>query len=121
MKTKLLLAVALIGAASLSAQAGVHLNISLGLPLPVVVTAPAAPVVVAPPPPPVIVTAPVVVAPPVVVAAPPCPDPGYVWVAGYWTTSHYQRVWIPARWQYRPAHVVYYGHAYGPDRAWHHR
>lgn len=115
MKTKLLLVAALIGAASLSAQAGVHLNISVGLPLPVIVAAPA-------PPPVVVVSAPVCVptppAPPVVVVAtPPCPGPDYVWTTGYWTVSNYQRVWVPARWQYRPAHVVYYGHAYGHDRA----
>ncbi len=54
MKTKkLLLVAALLGAASLSADAGVHFGISIGLPLPapIVVTAPVAPVVVAVPPP----------------------------------------------------------------------
>jgi hypothetical protein len=43
MKTKLLLTAALLGAASLSAQAGVHFGFSFGLPVPVVVVAPAAP------------------------------------------------------------------------------
>ena len=111
MNTKLLLAAALIGAASLSARAGVHLSISLGLPLPVTVVVPvvvAAPVCVPPP-----------VAPPVVVVtAPPCPGPDYVWTPGYWTVSNYQRAWVPARWQYRPAQAVYYGHVhYGRERA----
>lgn len=114
MKTKLLLTAVVLGAATLSASAGVSFHISVGLPLPVVVTAPAAPVIIAPPPPPVVVTAPVVAAPPVVVAAPPCPGPGYVWVAGYWRANGYNRVWVPGCWQYRPARVVY-AHPHG----WH--
>lgn len=114
MKTKLFLAAALIGAASLSAQAGVNFSFTFGLPLPVAVVA-------TPPPAPVVMAAPIYAPPPVappvvVVATPPCPGPDYVWVAGYLTVSNYQRVWVPARWQYRPAHVVYYGHAYGHDR-----
>lgn len=54
MKTKkLLLVAALFGAASLSADAGIHFGTSIGLPLPapIVVTTPVAPVVVAVPPP----------------------------------------------------------------------
>lgn len=62
MKTKLLLVAALIGAASLSAHAGVRFGFSIGLPLPVVVTTP------------VVVTVPVTPASPVVEV----PD-SYVW------------------------------------------
>jgi hypothetical protein len=100
MKTKLLLTAALIGAATLSAHAGVRFGFSFGLPLPVpvVVTAPIAPVVV---------TTPVVTMPPVVVATPVCPAPDYVWSPGYWSVSGYSRMWIPGCWQYRPAHIVY--------------
>ena len=65
MKTKLLLVAALIGAASLSAHAGVRFGFSFGLPLPgpIVLTAPVAPVVVATPPPAVEVAPPVVEVP----------------------------------------------------------
>ena len=108
MKTKLLLTAALVGAASLSAQAGVHFGFSFGLPLPVPVIAVAAPVVVA---------APVCSAPEVVVAAPACPGPEYVWTEGYWRVSDHRRAWVAGCWQYRPAHVVY-GHEYGHEHGW---
>ena len=100
MKTKLLLAAALIGVANLSAHAGVRFGFSFGLPLPmpVVVTAPVAPVVV---------SAPVVTVPSVVVAPPGYPAPGYVWAPGYWSMSGYSRVWVPGCWQYRPVRVGY--------------
>jgi len=101
MKTKLLLIAALIGAASLPAHAGVRFGFSLGLPLPVVVTAPVAPVVVA---------APFVTAPPVVVTTPVYPAPGYV----YWSVCGYNRVWVPGCWHYRPA---YFGYAH--PHGWH--
>ncbi|MDR3460408.1 MAG: hypothetical protein P4N60_23510 [Verrucomicrobiae bacterium] len=109
MKTKLLLTAALVGAASLSAQAGVHFGFSFGLPLPplpVVYVAPAAPVYVAPP-----------ACPAVVVATPACPGPDYAWVPGYWSFNGYNRVWVGGCWQHRPAYVVY-GHDYdrGHDR-----
>ena len=100
MKTKLLLTAALIGAATLSANAGVRFGFSFGLPLPV-------PVVVTAPVVPVIVTAPVVTVPSVVVTAPAYPAPTYVWAPGYWSVSGYSRVWVAGCWQYRPAHVVY--------------
>ena len=71
MKTKTLLAVALIGVAAASAQAGVSWNVSIGLPLPVFVSQP----VVCNPPPVVYAAPPVVCAPPQVVYAAPCPPP----------------------------------------------
>ena len=109
MKTKLLLTAALVGAASLSAQAGVHFGFSFGLPLP-----PLPVVVVAPPR---VYVAPPVCAPPAVVVAPPaCPGPDYVWAPGYWSVNGYSRVWVAAGWQHRPVHVVYgegtHGHNY---------
>ncbi len=116
MKTKILLAVAMIGAASLSAQAGVHFGLSIGLPVPVVTYS--APVytqpemVVAPacPPPAVVTTA--------YVTTPPCPGPDYAWVAGYWSVGTYGRVWVPGCWQYRaePVVVARFGDGYGHDR-----
>jgi hypothetical protein len=112
MKTKLLLTAALIGAASLSAQAGVRFGFGFGLPLPV-------PVVVAAPVAPVVVAAPVVCAPAVTVVSPACPGPDFVWAPGYWSVTGYSRVWVPGFWQHRPAHLVY-GHAYGYDHGWHH-
>src|SRR6202000_3059924 len=87
MKTKLLLAAALVGAASLSAQAGVHFGFSFGLPLPPL------PVVTGAAPAPVFV-APSYCAPQAVVAAPACPGPDYVWVPGYWNGIGHDRVWV---------------------------
>ena len=99
MKTKLFLTAALIGAATLSAHAGVRFGFSFGLPLPV-------PVVVTAPVGPAVVTAPVVTVPSEVVTIPACPAPGYVWAPGYWSVSCYGRVWTPGCWHYRPAHVM---------------
>jgi hypothetical protein len=120
MKTKILLVAALLGAASLSAQAGVHVGISFGLPLPlpVVVVHPACPppVVVAAPicPPPVVATA--------VVATPPCPGPDYAWVPGYWSVNSYGRVWVGGGWRYHGAPIVYrHGYGYGHGYGWDHR
>lgn len=109
MKTRILLAAALIGAATLSAQAGVHFGFSFGLPLPVVApavtVAPVAPVVVAPP---------VIAAPSVVVATPPCPGVGYVWAPGYWSVTVGGRVWVPGCWRYGYGYGHYgYGYAHG--------
>lgn len=112
MKAKILLAVAVIGAASLSAHAGVRIGVSIGLPLPlpvVAVSAPACrpPVVVAAPacPPPAVVTTAYVV-------AAPCPGPDYAWVAGYWSVGAYGRVWVPGAWRHHTVTVVV-GHRYG--------
>lgn len=116
MKTKLLLAAALVGAATLStvssAQAGVHFGFSFGLPLP-----PLPVVTVAAPSAPVYISVPVCTAPEVVVAAPACPGPDYVWTPGYWNVYGHSRVWVSGRWNYRPAHVVYgrgYDHSWQP-------
>jgi len=96
MKTKMLLLATLIGAAAMSANAGVRFGVSIGLPLPVVVS------------PPVVYAAPVAPAPVTVVqTSPPCPGVGYVWVAGYWSYLPTGRVWVPGVWRYRPAQVVY--------------
>jgi len=32
------------------------------------------------------------------VNVPPCPGPGYTWVAGYWTNDYARRVWVPGFW-----------------------
>jgi hypothetical protein len=104
MKTKLLvLTAALIGAASLSANAGVF--VSIGLPFPRVVVA-SAPVVYATPVAPVIET------------VPPCPAVGYVWAPGYWGTGH---VWVGGSWRPGPAAHVGWGHPYAYHYGgWHH-
>ena len=103
MKTKMLLLAALIGAAAMSANAGVRFGVSIGFPLPVVVS------------PPVVYAAPVTV----VQTTPPCPGVGYVWASGYWSSYPTGRVWVPGAWHYRTAQVVY-GHdrhnGYGRDR-----
>lgn len=114
MKTKLLVvAAALLGAASLSAHAGVYFGFSFHAPfppLPVVKVTAAAPA-------PAVYAPPVVVATPPVVAVPACPAPGYVWVPGYWSGYGAGRVWVAGFWRPGPAHYVYahpyYGHPYG--------
>ena len=114
MKTKILLVVALLSAASLSAHAGIRFGFSVGLPLPIIVAAPA-PVVVAPP----VVYA---TAPAVVVGTPACPAPGYVWAPGYWSVNSYGRVWVGGGWRYHAAPAGYfhggYGYGYGHG-GWH--
>lgn len=117
MKTKLLVLTAtLIGAASLSANAGVYFSFRLPFPpMPVVVVHPPVPVVVAAPvvcAPPVVDAAPaaIVVAPaPVAVVAAPCPGPGYVYVSGYWS-GH---VYVNGYWHAGPHAVVHAHHGYG--------
>lgn len=92
----MLLLAALVGAASMSAQAGVRFGFSL----PLVVAAP------------VVVAVPVAPAPAVIVeTAPACPGVNYVWTAGYWSCRPTGYTWVRGCWNYRPAHAVY-GHAY---------
>ncbi len=68
MKTKSLVLAALIGAAAVSANAGVSFGLSIGVPLPVVVTTLVA----------------------LVETVPACPGVDYVWAPGYWSyrTGH---------------------------------
>lgn len=88
MKTKMLLMAALVGAAAMSANAGVRFGVSIGLPLPVVVSTP------------VVCATPVTPAPVTVVETVlPCPGVDYVWMPGH--------VWVSGAWRYRPAHAVY--------------
>ena len=104
MKTKILLLAALVGAAAMSANAGVRFGFFIGLPLPVVVSTP------------VVCATPVIPAPVTVVQTVlPCPSVDYVWVPGYWSYCTTGRVWMPGAWCYRPAHVVY-GHYYASRR-----
>jgi len=104
MKTKMLLLAALVGAAAMSANAGVRFGFSIGLPLPVLVSTP---VVCAMPVAPTPVT--------VVQTVPPCPGVDYVWVSGGWSHGVAGRVWLPGAWCHRPAHVGY-GHYYAGHR-----
>lgn len=106
----------MIGAASMSANAGVRIGLSFGLPLPVPVVAAAvyaapAPVVVACPPP-VYTTA--------YVVQPACPGPQYVWVGGCWSVNAYGRFWVPGAWHYQghPVVAAHFGggYGYGNDR-----
>ena len=104
MKTKMLLMAALVGAAAMSANAGVRFGFSVGLPLPVVVTAP------------VVVATPVAPAPVTVVeTVPACPGMDYVWVPGYWSYRATGNAWVRGAWCYRPVHVVR-GHFYAGHR-----
>ena len=96
MKTKMLLLAALLGAAALTANAGVRFSFSIGLTAPVVVSTP---VMYATPVAPVPVT--------VGQTVPVRPGVDYVWVAGYWSYFPTGRVWVRGAWRYRPAHVTY--------------
>jgi len=105
MKTKILLVAALLGAAVMSAKAGVRFGFSVGVPLPVGIPAP---VVYATPVPPAPVT--------VVQTVAPCPGTDYVWVPGYWSYRTTGYVWMPGAWCHRPAHIVFEHHHAGYRR-----
>lgn len=104
MKAKMMLMAALVGAAAMSANAAVRFGVSIGLPLPVVVSTP-------------VVCATAVASVPVAVvqSVPPCPGVDYVWVPGGWSYRATGCVWVPGAWCYRPAHVVR-GHFYARHR-----
>jgi len=92
----MILMAALVGAAAMSANAGVRFGISIGLPAPVVVSTP------------VIYATPITPAPVTVVeTVPPCPGMDYVWEPGFWSYRATSRVWVPGSWSYRPTHAVY--------------
>lgn len=92
MKTKILLTAALLGAAALTANAGVHFGFSIGLPASVAVSMPVA------------YTTPALPAPVTVVRiVPPGSDPRCVWVGGHWSNLQTGRAWVPGAWRYRPA------------------
>ena len=94
--TKLILLAALAGAVTVSADAGVRF--SIGLPVPVVVTAP---VVVTPVPAPLVETVPV------------CPGVDYVWTPGYWAWRGHSYAWVRGTWTYH--------HGYTPVNRFHDR
>jgi len=107
----MLLLAALVGAAAMSAQAGVRFGFSVGVPVPVYVTAP------------VVVAAPVPACPATVVQTiPACPGAGYVWTAGYWSYRPTGYAWVPGAWCYRPVHIehthYYYGGHFHDGRRW---
>lgn len=106
MKTKIILLAALMGAAAMSANAGVNFGFSIGFPTPVFVSPP---VVYAPP----VSPAPVAV----VQATPPCPGAGYVWTPGYWAVYPTGQVWVAGAWHYRPTYVTY-GHDRDDRHGW---
>jgi hypothetical protein len=104
MKTKILLMAALVGAAAMSANAGVRFGVSVALPLPVVVPAP------------VVCATPVTPAPVAVIETiPACPGADYVWVPGYKSCRATGYVWVPGAWIHHPAPVMY-GHYYAGRR-----
>ena len=105
---------ALAALAATSANAGVHVGINFGLPLPAPVVAVPAPLVAVP--------APVVVQPPmpapVVEAVTTCPTPGYIWVGGNWGWCDNHWVWSrghwgpPAHWHYAYRGGYHWGHSH---------
>ena len=88
MKTKIFILAALLSVAAMSANAGVRFGISIGLPLPVVVSSPV-----------VYASAPVTV----VQSVAPYPGVDYVWAPGYWSYRPDGRVWVSGAWHYRAA------------------
>ncbi|HEY4417190.1 MAG TPA: YXWGXW repeat-containing protein [Verrucomicrobiae bacterium] len=99
--TKIILMAALIGAATLSANAGVHVGFSVGIPVPVIVSAP-------------VVTT--ITPAPIVETAVPCPGVDYVWASGYWSHTSIGYSWVRGRWNYRSDHGHWFGHFYGGHR-----
>jgi hypothetical protein len=85
MKNKALILAALVGTAAVSANAGVNFGITIGVPMPVVVTAPVAPA-------------------PCVETIPACPGRDYVWAPGYWSLRETHYVWVRGGWNHRPVH-----------------
>ena len=93
MKNKLkLLGLALIAGGTMFAQT--HVSVGIGIGGPAYYPVPAPPPVAAYPAP--VYPAPVYPAPAYV--QPPCPGPGYSWVAGYWTTGPH-RSWVNGYWR----------------------
>ena len=90
MKTKMLLLVAVIGTAALSASAEGRFTVFSTSP---VVCAPPAPVVVA-------------------AEIPPCPGADYIWTPGYWSVSGAYRVWVPGAWHYRAGRFAHHYDGY---------
>ena len=92
----MLLIATLLGAAALTATAGVRFGVSIGFPAPFVISTP-------------VVYATSVASAPVtaVQTIPPCPGVGYVWTGGYWSNLPTGRVWVPGAWHYRSAYVTY--------------
>jgi len=45
---------------------------------------------------------------------PPCPGPGYEWVAGYQARGY----WVPGRWNYRGGDRFEYRRDWDRDRGW---
>jgi hypothetical protein len=95
MKTKLIVMV-MLAAGSLFAETHISIGVGIGTPG----------YYYAPPP------------PPVVAYAPPCPGPGYSWIAGYWYPAGARYYWHAGYWArppYAGAYWVtprYYGHRY---------
>ncbi len=100
MKTKLLVLTLLAGG-SLFAWPRVFVGVGIGG-----YVAPAPVAIYAPPPPPVYSY-----------YAPPCPGPGYGWVAGYWYPVRGRYLWRTGYWARRP----FVGARWVAPRYWGHR
>jgi hypothetical protein len=48
---------------------------------------------------------------------PPCPGPGYVWIAGYYANGY----WIPGRWSFEGVRGPVYAGGFYHDRFYDHR
>src|SRR5262249_50613311 len=101
-KTIATLALAALGITA--ANAGVHVGINFGVPIPAPVITTPYPVVTVPAP----VVAPPPMPAPIVEVAPACPTTGYIWVGGSggWCDNHW--VWTRGHW----GPPAYWGHGY---------
>jgi hypothetical protein len=101
-KTIAIVTLAALGITTLNA--GVHVGINFGIPIPVPVVTTPVPVVVTPAP----VVVPTPMPAPFVEVAPACPTPGFIWVGGSWAWCDNHWLWTRGHWG-PPAH---WGYAY---------
>jgi hypothetical protein len=90
-----LLPALILAALPMAASAGLFIGVSVG---------------VAPPPLPIYVQ-------------PPCPQPGYIWIPGYWAWGPYGYYWVPGTWALPPQVGLLWTPGYwgwdGADYLWH--
>ena len=110
-KTFAIIALAAVGLTAIHANAGIHVGVNFGIPVP-------APIIVGPPP--TVCVEPPMPAP-MVETVPLCPTPGYVWVGGSWGWCDNHWVWSRGHWA-PPAHWyhdAHWGHVTHWDRGLH--
>lgn len=70
-----------------------------------------------PPPPQPVVSGETVVPtapPPVIVEAVPAPQPGFIWIGGYWGWHEHRHSWFPGHWEHSRPGFVWIGSRWAP-------